>query len=71
MAEPITGYRQLTEREIHLVNHVKALAQSVGALVDELGAYPEADLRWVSIGKTLLQQGFMDLTRAITKPTTF
>lgn len=69
--EPIIGNRQLTAQETHLVNHVKAIARSVGELVGELREYDEADQRWISIGKTDLQAGFMALTRAITKPTTF
>lgn len=30
-----------------------------------------ADQRWVSIGATHLQEGFMALSRAVAKPTTF
>ncbi len=32
---------------------------------------PNIDKRWVAIGVTNLQQGFMALTRSIAKPTTF
>lgn len=77
----ITGYRDLTETEIALMNEVKAKAEEVGQLVAKLrsgGAMADAgyntvsvDPRWVSIGATDLQTGFMALARAIAQPTTF
>ena len=67
----ITGYRDLSPEEIALMNEVKAKAQEVGALVEKLKASPGLDQRWVSIGCTELQQGFMALTRAVAQPTTF
>lgn len=67
----ITGYRDLSAEEIALMNEVKAKAQEVGALVEKLKASPGLDQRWVSIGCTELQQGFMALTRAVAQPTTF
>ena len=67
----ITGYRDLTAGEISAMNIVKAQAQAVGELVDNLARDAEMDQRWVSIARTQLQQGFMALTRAVAKPTTF
>lgn len=81
----ITGYRELSEFEIGLLNDIKTKAEEVGALVDRLDSLyytvPEpgdaitnvkiSDGRWLAIGRTQLQQGFMALTRAIAKPTTF
>lgn len=73
MAAPkITGYRQLTQAEIDLVNEGKALAEQVGAFMAKLQAQgPALDQRAVALGKTNLQQGFMWATRGITQPTTF
>lgn len=68
---PITGYRTLTEAEIAAMNEGKALAVQVGAFIDKLMADPATDKRWVSIGKTQLQQGFMATLRGIAQPTTF
>lgn len=34
-------------------------------------SFPSIDQRWVSIGATNLQQGFMDIVRSIAQPTTF
>lgn len=70
----ITGYRELNEYEIAAMNDVKRLAVQVGTLCDSLkaGVSPEQfDQRWLAIAVTDLQKGFMALTRAIAKPTTF
>ncbi len=67
----ITGYRQLSEAEVALMNEGKALAEQVGAYVEKLRAIGTLDQRWVSIGATDLQRGFMAVIRGIAKPTTF
>jgi len=80
----ITGYRELTDAEVALMNEAKELAERCGAFIKKLGkaSYPTncgdgshiytcADQRWVNIGQTHLQQGFMALTRSVAKPTTF
>ncbi len=84
----ITGYRQLSEAEVALMNEGKALAEQVGAYITKLRTHPAAfdhtghpmigyagvpsiDQRWVSIGATQLQQGFMAVIRGIAQPTTF
>lgn len=75
--QKIKGYRDLSEEEIALMNEAKELAEKVGELVtklDTFGVVPTTegiDKRWLSIGKTHLQQGFMAVIRSIAKPTTF
>lgn len=81
MAQPkITGYRQLSEREAALMNEGKALAEAVGSYVEKLQAMNgmnregdalALDQRWITIGKTDLQRGFMAVIRGIARPTTF
>lgn len=93
MIQPkVTGYRQLSEEEVALMNEGKALAEACGAYIAKLNAHPSAgflggsqevkdaageghvpslDKRWVSIGATQLQQGFMAVIRGIAQPTTF
>jgi hypothetical protein len=70
---PITGYRQLTQSEIHTINAIKWHASKIGKLVEVLreGCGDSEALRWVSLGKTHLQQGFMALTRAVAQPESF
>ena len=86
----ITGYRQLSEAEVVLMNEGKALAEQCGAYIAKLRAYvpqnmsgPEGgsddafkpgaslDQRWISIGSTDLQRGWMAVIRGIAQPTTF
>lgn len=68
----ITGYRQLSEQEVALMNKIKAKGVELGELVDLLRGHGNlVDQRWVSIGATDLQTGLMALTRAVDKPTTF
>lgn len=75
MIQPkITGYRQLNADEAALMNEAKALAEQVGAFVAKLRGrlpMPPLDQRWISIGATDLQTGFMALIRGIAQPTTF
>lgn len=68
----IKGYRELDQGEINAMNEIKELAATVGALVDKLkDSSIGADQRWVSIGATDLQKGFMALTRSVAKPDFF
>lgn len=67
----ITGYRDLSQEEIDLMNEAKAMAIKVGELCERIASQKDTDLRWLSIGKTNLQQGFMALIRSVAKPETF
>ncbi len=73
----ITGYRQLSEAEVALMNEGKALANACGAYIEKLrsgvgvGDSRPLDQRWISIGATDLQRGFMCVIRGIAQPTTF
>ena len=86
----ITGYRQLSQAEVALMNEGKALAEQCGAYIAKLRAFPATeafwaplvndtmdgpipslDQRWISIGATDLQRGFMAVIRGIAQPSTF
>ena len=72
MIQPaVTGYRQLNEEEAALMNEIKAHGVDLGVLIARLKENKSLDQRWVSIGATELQQGFMALVRAVAQPTTF
>lgn len=90
MIQPkITGYRQLSEQEVELINEGKALAEACGEFIFKLRRHGDIsrpstlqdspaiqsplllDQRWISIGATELQQGFMAVIRGIAQPTTF
>lgn len=83
----ITGYRELTQEEIDLMNEIKAIFAKVGELCDRVdivtatlndGGETNALLvkqaqpyRWASIARTHAQEASMALTRAVAKPTFF
>ena len=67
----IKGYRDLSQEEIDLMNEAKALAEQCGALIEKLRSVKTNDQRWISIGATDLQTGFMSIIRGIAQPTTF
>ena len=67
----IKGYRDLSQAEIDLMNEIKAKGAELGDLVQKLYDHEGIDQRWVAIGKTALQQGFMALTRSVAQPTSF
>lgn len=67
----ISGYRELTEHEIALMNQIKKHGEALDDLVKQLRTTTGLDQRWVSIGATDLQKGLMALTRGVAQPTTF
>lgn len=67
----ISGYRELAQEEIDIMNAIKRVGESVGVVVRNLRDHEGIDQRWVSIGATDLQKGFMALVRSVAKPETF
>ena len=69
--EKITGYRDLSQGEIDLMNEGKRLAEKCREYIEKLENMPNTDKRCASLGRTNLQQGFMWSIRSIAKPETF
>jgi len=67
----ITGYRELSQEEIDLMNQSKDLAAQCGMLAGALMDAESTDKRSVAVAKTYLQTGFMWLNRSIAKPESF
>jgi hypothetical protein len=67
----ITGYRELSQEEIDLMNQIKAKGNELGNLIDSGLFISNSDQRWRAIGKTQVQQGVMALVRSIAKPESF
>ena len=67
----ISGYRELSQEEINLMNEIKAKGVELGELVEKLRDTEGLDQRWISIGTTDLQTGLMALTRGVAQPGTF
>ncbi len=69
--QKITGYRELSQDEINLMNEGKALAEKCAMFIAKLNGLESTDKRSVALGRTNLQQGFMWAIRGIAQPTTF
>ena len=67
----ITGYRDLSEAEIELINEIKQTGASLEALTSRLRTHHTLDQRWVNIGTTDLQKGIMALVRSVAQPESF
>lgn len=82
----ISGFRDLTQGEIDLMNEIKAFGPQFEALCSKIEKHLDEQMydvandsrlgaadpmRWLEIGKTNLQQGLMAVTRAVAQPTFF
>lgn len=67
----ISGYRELSQGEIDLMNEIKALGPQIESVVEKLKGTAGLDQRWINIGATDLQKGLMSLTRGVARPDFF
>ncbi|WP_421579124.1 DUF7681 family protein [Shinella sp. M31] len=65
---PVNGYRTQSASNIQLVNINKDFEERVLRFFDALAEDPSVDKRWLAIGRTGIEQGFMAANRAIFKP---
>ena len=65
---PVAGYREQSQANVALVNGNKELEEMVLRQLDEMAAKPDVDKRWLAIGRTHIEQGFMAANRAVFKP---
>lgn len=65
---PVKGYRPQDDSNVARVNHNKVLEEEILQRLDALSQNPEIDPRWLAIGRTQIEQGFMAINRAIFKP---
>ena len=73
--QKITGYRELDQQDINLMNAIKAKEQDVAALLQHVQSYlgggqgraGEA-LRQAAIARTEFEHAFMRLVRAVAQP---
>lgn len=64
---PVAGYRPQPEENVALVNQNKIIEESILQTLDVLKT-KDVDQRWLAIGRTHIEQGFMAINRAIFKP---
>jgi len=65
---PVAGYKSQSEERVALVNRNKEIEERVLRILDELGATDGVDKRWLAIGRTAIENGFMAVNRSIFQP---
>lgn len=65
---PVAGYQPQSLGAIEAVNANKHAEEVILRSLDELKANPDIDQRWLAIGRTHIEEGFMAINRAIFKP---
>lgn len=66
-AETVAGYRAQPQWAIDAVNDFKVLEERFLRLIEAMETLP-IDGRWMAIGRTQVQLGFMAVNRAIFQP---
>lgn len=65
---PVSGYKPQDGKSVLLVNINKDAEERVLRILDGLKENPDIDQRWLAIGRTHIEQGFMAVNRAVFKP---
>jgi hypothetical protein len=65
---PVAGYKPQTSDSVALVNVNKQLEEMVLRRLDELALNDAIDKRWLAIGRTAIENGFMAVNRSVFKP---
>lgn len=65
---PVAGYQPQTTERVNLVNENKRLEEQVLRVLDALAASKQCDARWLAIGRTAIENGFMAVNRAVFQP---
>ena len=66
---PVAGYRPQSDARVAMVNANKEIEERALRILDglkDMGA--TVDQRWLAIGRTHIEQGFMAVNRAVFKP---
>ena len=64
---PVAGYRPQNEANVALVNEHKSMEERILRHLDQLRG-SGVDERWLAIGRTAIEQGFMAINRAVFQP---
>lgn len=65
---PVKGYKPQSESNIDHVNQNKTMEELFLRQLDKLATLPDIDKRWLAIGRTQIEQGFMAVNRAVFQP---
>ena len=64
----ISGYRDLDQVEIDLINQIKAAEAELGELWRRVFSGDSVDKRWASVARTHFEEGFSALVRSVARP---
>ncbi len=64
----ISGYRDLTQRDIGKINELKDTEARLNELLAEMRLSPDTNKRSVAIASTHIETAFMYLIKAVAKP---
>lgn len=65
---PVSGYKPQNADRVDQVNRHKEVEERVLRMLDDLAAYPDVDPRWFAVGRRHIEQGFMEINRAVFQP---
>lgn len=65
---PVPGYKPQNDKAIALVTKNKQIEEGVLRVLDLLRTDPDIDPRWLAIGRTHIEEGFMAINRSVFKP---
>lgn len=65
---PVAGYRAQDEARVAQVNAMKAVEEELLRILDVMKADGAIDQRWLALGRTHVEQGFMAVNRAVFRP---
>jgi cytochrome c-type biogenesis protein CcmH/NrfG len=68
---PVHGYTAVLQTTLAIVNENKKIEELVLRLLDKLKENPNVDQRWLQIGRTDIEKGFMSINRSVFKPQRF
>lgn len=65
---PVAGYLSQSAETIEIANTIKYAEEAILQLLDDMKADPAFDQRWLQLGRTHLEQGFMAVIRSVFRP---
>lgn len=65
---PVAGYRAQNDGAVALVNINKVMEGTILLHLDAMKASQKVNQRWLAIGRTHIEQGFMAINRAVFQP---
>lgn len=65
---PVAGYMPQTRDNVAIVNANKQAEEAALRMLDLLATAPDIDRRWLAIGRTHIEQGWMAVNRAVFQP---